>query len=154
MNRRILPLKEVTRLLVSSPRGRRVLRLLDPASESGLETLARLSLRGRGIRIRSQVQVAKIGRVDLLIGDRLVLELDGESFHGDFERDRARDRALIALGYVVMRITYRQLLEEWEVVERQILDVVRRREHLWRGPHAKLGHQVRGYRRAKSDGKR
>jgi very-short-patch-repair endonuclease len=154
VNKRILSLDEMARVLASTPRGRRILRLLDPQSESGLETLARLALRGRGIRLRSQVQIAGVGRVDLVIGDRLVLELDGESWHGDFESDRARDRALIALGYVVMRVSYRQLLEDWNAIEVQVLALVRRREHLWRGPHAALGHAVRGYRASKSDGSR
>ena len=43
---------------------------------------------------------------------RLVAELDGFATHGTreaFERDRARDRALQAAGYRVVRITWRQL---------------------------------------------
>jgi very-short-patch-repair endonuclease len=43
---------------------------------------------------------------------RLVVELDGRAVHGTtiaFERDRARDRALSASGWRVIRITWRQL---------------------------------------------
>jgi very-short-patch-repair endonuclease len=50
---------------------------------------------------------------------RLVVEVDGFAFHSTraaFERDRARDRALLAAGYVVLRITWRQLVHEPEVV--------------------------------------
>jgi very-short-patch-repair endonuclease len=46
---------------------------------------------------------------------RLVAELDGRAVHGTaaaFERDRARDRALGAAGWRVIRITWRQLIEE------------------------------------------
>jgi len=46
---------------------------------------------------------------------RLVLEVDGYAFHGHraaFERDRRRDAALIAAGYRVIRVTWRQLTEE------------------------------------------
>jgi len=50
--------------------------LVDPGCGSGLETLARLHLRRRHIRVRSQVHIPPVGWVDLLIGGRLVLELD------------------------------------------------------------------------------
>jgi hypothetical protein len=42
----------------------------------------------------------------------LIVELDGRAFHGTtaaFERDRSRDRALMAAGWRVVRITWRQL---------------------------------------------
>lgn len=116
-------------------RGRRVLALCDPAAESGLETLARLALRRLRVRVRTQVPIAGVaGRVDLLIGDRLVLELDGVAWHGrpgDFERDRRRDRRLVALGYAVMRASYSQVLGSWPEIEQQILAAVRRGAHLW-----------------------
>jgi very-short-patch-repair endonuclease len=54
--------------------------------------------------------------VDLLWREhRLIVEIDGYAFHGHrkaFERDRRRDAALLAAGYRVMRITWRQLTEE------------------------------------------
>jgi very-short-patch-repair endonuclease len=78
------------------------------------------------------VVIAGVGRVDLLIGERLVLELDGAEWHTGIdaiERDRRRDRELVARGYLVMRVTYRQLLERWDEVEAQILRLVRRDEH-------------------------
>ena len=54
--------------------------------------------------------------VDCLWRDaRLVVELDGRAFHdaaGVFEADRARDRALIAAGWRVVRVTWRQLTRE------------------------------------------
>jgi very-short-patch-repair endonuclease len=46
---------------------------------------------------------------------RLVAEVDGFAFHGDrraFERDRARDAALVAAGHRVIRVTWRQLDQE------------------------------------------
>lgn len=127
----LVSLAQLETMGADSPRVRRVCELVDPASESGLETVARLHLRRLRIRTRSQVVVPGIGRVDLLIGDRLVLELDGEAFH-DFDRDRDRDRALITAGFVVIRVSYRQVLDDWATVERQILTLVRRRDHLWR----------------------
>jgi len=54
--------------------------------------------------------------VDLLWPDHnLILEIDGYAFHStrrSFERDRRRDQTLIAAGYRVMRVTWRQLTRE------------------------------------------
>ena len=46
---------------------------------------------------------------------RLIVELDGHAFHattGAYERDRARDRSLHAGGWMVVRITWRQLHDD------------------------------------------
>lgn len=62
--------------------------------------------------------------VDCLWADRrLVAELDGFATHGTrnaFEDDRARDRALQAAGYRVVRITWRQLHGERATIARQL----------------------------------
>lgn len=52
-------------------------------------------------------------------GQRLVVEVDGFAYHGDraaFERDRRRDGLLMAAGFRVMRVTWRQLTAEPEAV--------------------------------------
>ena len=44
--------------------------------------------------------------------ERVIVEIDGFAFHSSrdsFERDRARDAALTAAGYRVMRVTWRQI---------------------------------------------
>lgn len=49
--------------------------------------------------------------------DRLVVEIDGFAFHSTraaFERDRRRDADLQARGLKVMRVTWRQIVEEPE----------------------------------------
>jgi very-short-patch-repair endonuclease len=46
---------------------------------------------------------------------RLVVEVDGHQFHGHrtaFESDRKRDQTHAAAGYVVIRVTWRQLRDE------------------------------------------
>ena len=48
-------------------------------------------------------------------GPRVIVETDGHEHHGTrtaFERDRARDAHLMALGYRVLRFTYRQVVED------------------------------------------
>jgi very-short-patch-repair endonuclease len=148
LNRRLLREEVLVALLERTQRGRALIRHLDPLAESGLETLMRLGLRRRRLQVRSQVRIAG-DRVDLLVGDRLVIELDGQAWHdrpGDYLRDRARDRRLVEAGFVVLRAGYQQVMNERDEIERQVLSLVRRREHVWRSPHARLGHSVRGYR--------
>ena len=152
LNRGLVSEAEVLASLSTSSAGRRALRHVDGASQSGLESLARLALGQRRIGVRSQVRIPGVGFVDLLIGDRLVLELDGETWHSspaDFERDRSRDAVLVAEGYLVLRCSYRQVMETWDDIEATILTLVRRREHLWRVPHESLGHLPRSYRRSR-----
>jgi very-short-patch-repair endonuclease len=64
-----------------------------------------------------------------IIDSNLVLECDGWSTHGrerrQFERDRTRDAELAALGFVVLRFTYRAIVtrpaKEAERIRRNIL---------------------------------
>jgi len=56
-------------------------------------------------------------------GHRLVVELDGFGYHGHraaFERDRARDAAMQAEGYRVIRLTHRQLETEAPRISTQL----------------------------------
>lgn len=113
-------LAEIARL---PARLRRLLALVDGESESFLESIMRFRLRMLGIRTRLQVRIPSVGRVDLVIGTRLVIELDGWRYHRDrdsFEEDRRRDARLAVLGYRVLRFTYRQLMRKWQVVRTTI----------------------------------
>src|SRR5687767_14033661 len=50
---------------------------------------------------------------------RFVVEVDSFAFHSTreaFERDRRKDADLMAAGYRVQRVTWRQLLDEREAV--------------------------------------
>jgi very-short-patch-repair endonuclease len=65
---------------------------------------------------------ARLGgfEVDLLWRDQKVIaEVDGYAYHAGaraFERDRERDATLAARGYVVLRVTWRQLIVRPEAV--------------------------------------
>jgi very-short-patch-repair endonuclease len=58
---------------------------------------------------------ARVGpfKVDFFWPDeKVIVEVDGYAYHADrasFERDRERDATLVARGYVVLRVTWRQL---------------------------------------------
>ncbi len=103
-----------------------------PFSDSGLETLFLVRLRWLPVRIVPQVWV--VGhRVDFLIGDRLVAQIDG-GHHVGAQRagDVAHDAALALRGYHVIRITYGQLVGDWPSVQALVLDAIARglhREH-------------------------
>jgi very-short-patch-repair endonuclease len=104
-----------------------VLDFAGPAAESGLESLTRWRLHRLGIECRSQVQLPTVGRVDLVVGDRLILELDGREHHSTevaFAFDRRRDAAAAAQGFRTLRFTYGQVVHEWESVEAAVLAVV------------------------------
>jgi predicted transcriptional regulator of viral defense system len=54
---------------------------------------------------------------------RLVVEVDGWRDHGTriaFERDRAKDAALVAAGYTVLRFTWRQLRDDPDTVAARV----------------------------------
>jgi very-short-patch-repair endonuclease len=51
--------------------------------------------------------------------ERLVVEIDGHAFHSSdqrFENDRRRDAVLVAAGLRVMRVTWRQIVNEPEAL--------------------------------------
>lgn len=106
------------------------------AAESGSETRVRLFLQQLQIPVVPQVEISGVGRVDLVIGDRLVIECDSHKHHSKPEdqlRDRKRDLALRDLGYEVIRLAYQQIWgADWEDTKPQILNETRRRRHILR----------------------
>jgi len=134
LNRGALPLQglETIRCLVPAW-ARRQLDLASPDSDSGLETVTRLLFVRRHVRVRTQVLLAGVRRVDLLVGDRLVIELDGRAFHSgeDFERDRIQDLELALRGYLVVRLSYRMVTSDWDRTHRAVHELVARGLHRW-----------------------
>jgi len=82
--------------------------------------------------IRRQVRFAGLGRVDFLIGERLIIEVDGQEFHdreSSFEKDRKRDAVLSTLGYRVLRFSYWQVMGEWPLVVAAVMAAISRGDH-------------------------
>jgi very-short-patch-repair endonuclease len=113
------------------PEVRGVWSFVDAAAESGIESLVRCRLAARGIACRTQVVIPTIGRVDLLVGDRLVIEVDGRKHHGPerFEGDRRRDLELSVFDLRVVRLSYRQVVHDWDATEDALLRLIERGEH-------------------------
>lgn len=136
LNKELITGEDLKRLTQSLPWPAEELReRTDAGAQSGTESLVRQRLRARGIKLRTQVQIEGIGRVDILIGDRLVIEVDSWTYHANpvtFASDRARDRRLVARDYTVIRVTYEEVMYLWSFVERDLLAVVRADRHRWR----------------------
>jgi very-short-patch-repair endonuclease len=101
-------------------------------ADSGLESLFRWRLRPYGLSVRSQESIVSVGRVDFLIGERLIVEVDGASNHDGVShrhRDLVRDAHAAAWGFVTLRFDYAMVVRDWETVERAIL------AHVGRGLH-------------------
>lgn len=64
--------------------------------------------------------------------ERVIIELDGREFHSgrhSFETDRERDAAMLALGFVTVRITWERLIETPEREAARLLVILEARRH-------------------------
>lgn len=95
---------------------------------SGLESLLRLRLHLLGIRLDCQVEIDGVGRVDFVVGGRVILETDGRENHEGERRhnDLIRDAAASALGYETLRFDYAMVVHDWERVAAAILPAIDR----------------------------
>ncbi len=125
-------------------RGAPLIRALIDANERGFtrsEAERRMRRLCRAARLPAPRTNARIVgyEVDFLWSqDGLIVEVDGFQFHGHraaFERDRRKDQALIAAGYRVMRVTWRQLTDEPYAVVAVIAAGLRRQSGSSRDPH-------------------
>jgi very-short-patch-repair endonuclease len=101
-------------------RFRPALDLVDPRSESPIESVLRVDLTLRGIQpIVPQFWPTQRHRVDLLVLGGLIVEADGEEWH-DPEQDAIRDALMRTLGYRVLRFTYDEIVFHMDDVLRRI----------------------------------
>ncbi len=112
-------------------RVRSLLDRVDGRADSGTESLTRVRLRAKRVKLRIQVTIPDVGRVDVLIGRSLIVECDSRRHHlGDgYQRDRDRDRAARLRGYHPIRLTWADVMYRWDVVEKEILALMRRGLH-------------------------
>lgn len=99
----------------------------DASCESVGETRTRVLLTDLGLPVRSQVEVhddlgALVGRVDFLVGDRVVVEFDGAVKYDGVDgraalvAEKRREDGLRALGCAVVRVTWADLANPGRVV--------------------------------------
>lgn len=106
-----------------------LLRSADPSCESVGETRTRVLLKALGLDPQSQVVIADdhgsfLGRVDFLVAGRVVVEFDGMVKYGGAQgtaalvAEKAREDALRAAGYLVVRVVWSDLDHPEEVARR------------------------------------
>lgn len=100
-------------------------------SDSGLETHFVHRMRIAGVAVKQQIWLDG-HPVDGLIGDSLVVQLDGFAHHSSAaqrRRDIEADARLATRGYVVLRFDYYQILFQWEQVVTTILTAMAQSAH-------------------------
>lgn len=103
---------------------RELLSAAAPFSDSGLETFVVPRLKWTGIRIVPQVWIAD-HRVDFLIGDRLVFQIDGGHHVGPQRTsDISHDAQLMLMGFHVIRVGYSQVVNDWPGVQDVIMRAI------------------------------
>lgn len=95
----------------------------------------RVGALGPGWRFNTEVrdEQGTIGHVDALhAGTKIVVELDGQQFHGPdrFQADRTRDQRLAAAGYIVLRFTWDDMVNRPDDVIERIRRTMTHRAHL------------------------
>ena len=107
----------------SAPTRSTILRDVGGLADSGTESLFRYRMALLGVSMQSQVEIDGVGRVDFLIGERLVVEIDSHAHHaGDNRiRDLTRDAILAGLGYQSLRFDYWMIIDNWDLVATTVL---------------------------------
>ena len=124
---------EVLRGLSFGPAARGLRDECTPWSDSGLESFVTPRLRFLRLRIVPQVWIAD-HRVDFLIGDRLVLQIDGATHAGEQrDVDNYHDALLKLMGYHVIRVGYHQVVDRWHEVQDLLMRAVAQGLHHDRG---------------------
>jgi very-short-patch-repair endonuclease len=85
------------------------------------------------------VTIVGVGTVDLLIGERLIVEADGRGNHDGTSRrhkDLVRDASAAMWGYITLRFDYAMIVHDWDAVERAIIAHVEAGSHVTRAPLA------------------
>lgn len=101
-----------------SRRARDALRLADARCESVLESVMRVRLIGAGLGGFAPQYVIASGhrhvlRVDFCFVEHgLVVEVDGERWHADRDKDRRTDNALMVLGWRVLRYSWLEVVHD------------------------------------------
>ena len=126
-----MTLPQLNGIFISAPPSHRLLvAAVTPGSGSGPESVVKIRLTRLGIQLRQQVYIPAVGQVDFgVVGTKIIIEVDGYTYHSDpeaFERDRRRDGELVALGYTVVRLSFRRVFSNWAWCERVVLAAIAR----------------------------
>jgi very-short-patch-repair endonuclease len=122
--------KRILERLPLRGQARDLLEAVVPFHDSGLETFVFTRLKWLRIAVRAQVWLYG-HRVDFLIGERLVLQIDGGHHVGaQRAKDIAHDTELMLRGYFVIRVGYDDVINHWPDVQERILAAIAQGLHL------------------------
>ncbi|MDQ1123628.1 DUF559 domain-containing protein [Microbacterium trichothecenolyticum] len=131
LNKQMASAESLSRLALPG-RARSLLDEVQPFADSGLESIVIFRLRWMKVRLLPQAFLHG-HRVDLLIGERLVLQIDGAHHVGEQRAEDIRHDALLTLnGYHVIRVGYRQIVDDWPSVQYLISRAIAQGLHLAR----------------------
>lgn len=122
------------RLNWGSTRARALALRVTNFADSGLDSFLIHRLRHLAVELRPQWLIGS-HPCDLLIGDYLIIEVDGFEFHSGSaarSRDVRRDAELAVRGYTTLRFTYDQVVNNWPYVYRTIQRAIDAGLHLGR----------------------
>lgn len=113
-----------------STAARRLAETASALSDSGVETRFVILMHSIGVSVRQQVRIDG-HRVDGLIGDSLVVQIDGFQHHraADRRRDITADARLTLRGYTVLRFDYMQVLFQPDQVIAVVSAAIAQRLH-------------------------
>ena len=128
LNKTLVTIEQL-RAFAWRPAARRILAQAMPFSDAGLETYVRERLRWLRVRVSVQIWIAG-HRVDVLVGSRLVIQIDGAHHVGaQRSEDIRHDAELKVRGYHVIRVSYPQIMFDWPSVQDLIMRAVAQRLH-------------------------
>lgn len=123
LNKGLVDLSILSKLPLKTA-ARRIADNATPFADAGLETYLRPRLRWLRVPLTFQIWIAG-HRVDALLGQRLVLQVDGGTHVGAQRvEDNRHDAQLRLMGYTVIRVSYTQVMFAWEGVQDQIMRAV------------------------------
>lgn len=127
-----IALEAVHRTRWKTTAARRIDGLVGRLSDAGTESIFVRQCRAAGIPCRQQVHLYGED-VDAVIGDHLVVQIDGFAHHSDAKKrraDLAHDRLLRLRGYTVLRFTYADVIYDWPRVEQTLRTAMAQGLHL------------------------
>jgi very-short-patch-repair endonuclease len=134
IRKKVVSAGELRHVRWGSTRARALCAAASSLSDSGIETIFVGIMRAVGVRVLQQVRIEGHA-VDGLIGERLVIQIDGFAHHSaapDRRRDIAHDARLALRGYTVLRFDYAQVMFEPEYVRDTVLAAIAQGLHLAR----------------------
>ncbi|WP_169746562.1 hypothetical protein [Demequina phytophila] len=124
LNRELLTTDDVWRLTATAiPRRSWLAVQAEPRSQAPGETLARMELKAAGLAVEPQVLIPGVGHVDLVVEGRVVVEVDGLTYHSSpeaMEEDERRDRELALRGISRLRYPYSVVRRSRGLIARQV----------------------------------